>query len=210
MQSFLYFNPNGHVRFKAYLECANCEVCGALTRCPYDFCTLCLRTTKHLMISPYVCGGEVMNGMFANKIGAEEGDIIYRPTRPAPARSFNAGDIPGDIILSLSKLEVIDAPMRNERYGQSRGVYVWDNFARDQDGTFLDGATQRVAACFIQCAESEDPNVQFQYDDYRGPYVRCINRNIRQGDALTASYNDGGRWRAAEAAGWRYTTYHGW
>ena len=211
MQSFLYFNPNGSVRFKAHLGCSNCDVCGALTRDPYDVCTLCLHTAKHLMIMPYSHDGVVMNGLFANKVNGSEGDTIFRPTRPAPLTRLSASSIPGDIILSLNKLEIVDPRMLQERYGPSLGVYVWNNSTEGQDGTYLDGAINRVAASYVNaCDPGQVPNCAFQYDPHRGHYLRCVNRNIHQGDALISSYNDQGRWKEMHAAGWRFTTYHGW
>ena len=152
-----------------------------------------------------------MNGLFANKINGSEGDTIFRPTRPAPLTRLSASSIPGDIILSLNNLEIVDPRMLQERYGPSLGVYVWNNSTPGQDGTFLDGATNRVAASYVNaCDPGQVPNCMFQFDPHRGHYLRCVNRCIRQGDALIASYDDQGRWRTMHAQGWRFTTYHGW
>ena len=211
MQTFQYFNPDETIRFKAHLACSPCDSCGTLTRDPFDLCTLCLRTTKNLMICPHVHNGTVMNGLFANKIEGTEGTTIFRPTRPAPLSRLTAHDIPGDIILSLNQLEIIDPQMLADRYGPSLGVYVWNNSTPGQDGTFLDGAINRVAASYVNaCDPGQVPNCAFQFDPHRGHYLRCINRCIRQGDALVASYDDQGRWREMHDAGWRFNTYHGW
>ena len=211
MQTFQYFHPDETIRFKAHLACSSCDSCGALTRDPFDLCTLCLRTTKHLMVCPHVHNGTVMNGLFANKIEGTEGTTIFRPTRSAPLSRLSAANIPGDIILSLNKLEIIDPIMLSDRYGPSLGVYVWTNSTPGQEGTYLDGAINRVAASYVNaCDPGQVPNCAFQFDPHRGHYLRCINRCIRQGDALLAAYDDQGRWREMHDAGWRFNTYHGW